>query len=216
MRGAVPKAYRAMRRGAATTRMGVCGRALRVAAGAPRAALRPLGVCPIRLRVRALRGTLRLPLTRTFRVDGTLGLGRRTLRQLPRTNAHHRLAPSVRLSRQCQRSRRAGAGGPNDRLRQPASARIGHHRRPGSGAGAAAASALGFSANGDNSPEDIRMLSHVYVLPPWLCYALAVVVIWRYPISAAQLAGIRRRFDRRDARPGVGSAPCQTTLSQPF
>ena len=60
--------------------------------------------------------------------------------------------------------------------------------------------ALGFSADGGNSPEDIRMLSYVYVLPPWLCYALAVVVIWRYPISATRLARIRERFDRRDAR----------------
>ena len=60
--------------------------------------------------------------------------------------------------------------------------------------------ALGFSADGGNSAEDIRMLSYVYVLPPWLCYALAVVVIWRYPISATRLARIRERFDRRDAR----------------
>ncbi len=59
---------------------------------------------------------------------------------------------------------------------------------------------LDFSATGGNSPEAIRMLSYVYVLPPWLCYALAVVVIWRYPISAERLARIRRRFDRRDAR----------------
>ena len=60
--------------------------------------------------------------------------------------------------------------------------------------------ALGFSANSDNSAQAIRMLSYVYVLPPWLFYALSVAVIWRYPISAVRLARIRDRFDRRDAR----------------
>ena len=53
--------------------MGVCGRALRVAAGAPRTALRLLGVVPLRVRSRALPGTLRLPLTPRLGVDGALG-----------------------------------------------------------------------------------------------------------------------------------------------
>ena len=59
---------------------------------------------------------------------------------------------------------------------------------------------LGFAADDNNSLESIRMLAYVYVLPPWLFYFLAVVVIWRYPISAPRLARIRARFDRRDAR----------------
>ena len=52
--------------------MGALGRALRVAAGASRAALRPLEAGRLRLRDRALPGTLPLPLTRTFRVDRAL------------------------------------------------------------------------------------------------------------------------------------------------
>lgn len=60
---------------------------------------------------------------------------------------------------------------------------------------------LGFSASGGNSPAVIDMLSYVYVLPPWLCYAAAVAVIWRYPISAARLTRLRQAFHRRAARP---------------
>ncbi len=71
-------------REAPTTRMGVCGRALRVAAGASRTActhapLRLLGVGPLRVRSHAcpsqatVPGTLRLPLTPRLGVDGALG-----------------------------------------------------------------------------------------------------------------------------------------------
>ena len=66
--------------------MGVCGRALRVTAGASRTALRLLGVGPLRLRSRAcpsratVPGTLRLPLTPRLGVDGALGGRARTVR----------------------------------------------------------------------------------------------------------------------------------------
>lgn len=59
---------------------------------------------------------------------------------------------------------------------------------------------LGFDPNGDNGPDQIRALSLVYVLPPWLFYATAVIVIWRYPITSTRLLKIRRAFDRRDKR----------------
>ena len=53
--------------------MGACGRALRVTAGAPRAALRSLEVGRLRLRDRALHGTLPLSLIRHYQLDGALG-----------------------------------------------------------------------------------------------------------------------------------------------
>ena len=59
---------------------------------------------------------------------------------------------------------------------------------------------LGFSAGGGNSPEQLRMLAYVYVFPPWLFYALAVVVLWRYPISAARLERLRAALERRTQR----------------
>ncbi len=59
---------------------------------------------------------------------------------------------------------------------------------------------LGFDPAGGNDAEQIRALALVYVVPPWLFYALAVVVIWRYPITASRLQRIRAAFERRDAR----------------
>jgi Na+/melibiose symporter-like transporter len=64
---------------------------------------------------------------------------------------------------------------------------------------------LGFDPNDTNGPEEIRALSLVYVLPPWLFYATAVLVIWRYPISSARLSRIRAAFDRRDERRALAS-----------
>ncbi len=62
---------------------------------------------------------------------------------------------------------------------------------------------LGFDPAGDNGPEQIRALSLLYVIPPWLFYALAVVVIWRYPITSSRLLKIRAAFDRRDLRRAI-------------
>ena len=59
---------------------------------------------------------------------------------------------------------------------------------------------LGFDPNVQTDAEQQRILSLVYVLPPWLFYAVAVYFIWRYPITASRLARIRAAFDRRDAR----------------
>ena len=58
--------------GAATKRADACARALRVAAGSPAAALRPLEVRPVRLRRRALLRNFPLPLTRRFACDRAL------------------------------------------------------------------------------------------------------------------------------------------------
>ncbi len=60
--------------------------------------------------------------------------------------------------------------------------------------------ATGFDAKGNNGPEELRALSLVYVLPPWLFYALAVLVLWRYPLSAKRLERLRGALDRRATR----------------
>ncbi len=62
---------------------------------------------------------------------------------------------------------------------------------------------LGFDPAADNGQREIDMLRLVYVLPPWLFYAVAVAFIWRYPISSSRLERIRAAFDRREARRGA-------------
>ncbi len=62
---------------------------------------------------------------------------------------------------------------------------------------------LGFDPNGENTAEQLRTLSYVYVLPPWLFYATAVVILWRYPISRMRLDRIRVALDKREARLGA-------------
>jgi len=59
---------------------------------------------------------------------------------------------------------------------------------------------MGFNPNGNNGPDQLEALALVYVIPPWIFYALAILVIWRYPISSARLSKIRAAFDRRDRR----------------
>ena len=72
------KVYRAILRKTATKRADACGRALRVAAGSPPAALRPLEVRPgTSARERALPGNFRLPLTHQFNLVGALAWSQR-------------------------------------------------------------------------------------------------------------------------------------------
>jgi Na+/melibiose symporter-like transporter len=59
---------------------------------------------------------------------------------------------------------------------------------------------LGFDPRGVTGPEQAQILALVYVIPPWILYALAIAFIWRYPISASRLARMREAFNRRDAR----------------
>jgi Na+/melibiose symporter-like transporter len=58
----------------------------------------------------------------------------------------------------------------------------------------------GFDPSGTNGPDELRALSLVYVLPPWLFYAVAVLVLWRYPINAERLQRLRAALDRRENR----------------
>ena len=59
---------------------------------------------------------------------------------------------------------------------------------------------LGFDPNATNGPEEINSLRLVYVLPPWLFYAISVAILWRYPISAARLDRLKSAFNRREVR----------------
>ena len=62
---------------------------------------------------------------------------------------------------------------------------------------------LGFNPNDAHTHEQLRTLAYVYVFPPWLFYATAVVILWRYPISKMRLDRIRAALDRRDLRLGA-------------
>jgi Na+/melibiose symporter-like transporter len=59
---------------------------------------------------------------------------------------------------------------------------------------------LGFDPQATHTAQDLQTLALVYVLPPWLFYALAVIILWRYPISKARLDRIRSALQRRDER----------------
>lgn len=59
---------------------------------------------------------------------------------------------------------------------------------------------LGFEPNAEHTPEQLRTLAYVYVLPPWLFYAAAVAVLWRYPLSEVRLERLREALERRAAR----------------
>ncbi len=67
-----------------------------------------------------------------------------------------------------------------------------------------AVSLLGFDPNGTNGPDELRALSLNITVIPMILYGSAVLVIWRYPLSAARMerlhAAFERRKQRRDAR----------------
>jgi len=62
--------------------------------------------------------------------------------------------------------------------------------------------ALGFEPNVSHTEQQLRTLAYVYVFPPWLFYAAAVAILWRYPISQARLDRIRMALQRREQRIG--------------
>ena len=59
---------------------------------------------------------------------------------------------------------------------------------------------LGFDPTTTNGPEEINALRLVYVLPPCLFYAISVVILWRYPITASRLDRLKIAFDKRETR----------------
>ena len=46
----------------------------------------------------------------------------------------------------------------------------------------------------------LRTLAYVYVIPPWLFYAAAVTVLWRYPINELRLRKLRAALEKREKR----------------
>ena len=59
---------------------------------------------------------------------------------------------------------------------------------------------VGFDPNGVNSAAELDALSYVYVIPPWIAYACAVTVLWRYPITEQRLTRIRAALQAREDR----------------
>jgi Na+/melibiose symporter-like transporter len=59
---------------------------------------------------------------------------------------------------------------------------------------------LGFEPNVEHTPAQLRTLAYVYVIPPWLFYAAAVIVLWRYPINELRLRRLRTALEKRAER----------------
>jgi len=59
---------------------------------------------------------------------------------------------------------------------------------------------LGFDPRAANGPDEINALRYVYALLPSFLYLVAIVILWRYPVSGARLLRIRAALDRRAAR----------------
>ncbi len=59
---------------------------------------------------------------------------------------------------------------------------------------------FGFDPRMENGPDEIDALRYAIALLPPACYLIAILVIYRYPISRTRLARLRAAFDRRDAR----------------
>jgi glycoside/pentoside/hexuronide:cation symporter, GPH family len=71
----------------------------------------------------------------------------------------------------------------------------------GTAAGGAfvALGAVGFDPHGANTPRSLFALAAIYALAPVLLKAGAVALLWRYPLTEARHAVIRRRIDARAA-----------------
>jgi len=64
---------------------------------------------------------------------------------------------------------------------------------------------IGFDAQGVNGPDEILGLRLFYSGGPMVLYAVAMLLVWRYPITARRHAELRRELaDRRTRGPGDG------------
>jgi len=61
---------------------------------------------------------------------------------------------------------------------------------------------IGFEAKGDNSPEEILGLRVFYSGGPMVLYVIALLIVWRYPITATRHAELRQELAARGVRPG--------------
>jgi Na+/melibiose symporter-like transporter len=60
-------------------------------------------------------------------------------------------------------------------------------------------SAVGFAASRGNGPQELLALRVLYGVFPALILAPAIVLIWRYRLTAQRHAQLRRAIARRDA-----------------
>lgn len=59
---------------------------------------------------------------------------------------------------------------------------------------------IGFEAKGVNGPDEILGLRIFYSAGPMVLYVIALLIVWRYPLTSARHAELRRQLAARDAR----------------
>jgi Na+/melibiose symporter-like transporter len=59
---------------------------------------------------------------------------------------------------------------------------------------------FGFDPRVENGPDEIAAVRYAIGLLPSACYVMAILVIWRYPVTRERLDRLRLAFDRRDTR----------------
>ena len=59
------------------------------------------------------------------------------------------------------------------------------------------AAAVGFSPDGGNSTQELRLLSVIYAIGPVVLKTGAVALVWSFPITGNRQAALRRRLARR-------------------
>lgn len=61
----------------------------------------------------------------------------------------------------------------------------------------------GFDATGDNSPSDVRMLAVLYAAPSLAFKAVAIALMWHFPIDEAEHRRIRSALAQREATAAI-------------
>jgi len=59
---------------------------------------------------------------------------------------------------------------------------------------------IGFEAKGDNGPDEILGLRVFYSGGPMVLYVIAMLIVWRYPITASRHAELREELAARGVR----------------
>ena len=62
---------------------------------------------------------------------------------------------------------------------------------------------IGFHAKGDNGPDEIFGLRVFYSAGPMLLYLIALLIVWKYPITAVRHAQLRAELAARNAQAGA-------------
>jgi Na+/melibiose symporter-like transporter len=61
---------------------------------------------------------------------------------------------------------------------------------------------IGFDAKGSNGPDEILGLRIFYSGGPMVLYVIAIMIVWRYPITASRHAELRKELATRGAQSG--------------